>query len=58
MTHFGSPEKPEFENVVVTTTLYNFIARIIGNVVMFVLLEQVVGAHSVAVIQKTLRPTR
>ena len=36
------------------TALDHFISRVVGDVVVFVLLEQVVGAHAIAVIQQTL----
>jgi hypothetical protein len=38
----------------VATALYDFISRIVGDIVMFVLLEQVIGAHPVAMVQQTL----
>lgn len=52
--YLGPPEQPEFENVVMPTALDHFISRVVGDVVVFVLLEQVVGAHAIAVIQQTL----
>lgn len=53
--YLGSPQQPKLENVIVTTTLDDFVSRIVSDVVMFVLLEQVIGAHPVAVVQQTLQ---
>ena len=52
--YFSPPGEPEFEDVVVPTTLDHFVTCIVGDIVVLVLLEQVVGAHSVAVIQQAL----
>ena len=56
-TYFGSPHQPELENVIVATALDDFVAGIVGDVIVFVLLEQVVGAHPVAMVQQTLHQT-
>ena len=53
--YLGSPQQPKLENIIVTTTLDDFVSRIVSDVVMFVLLEQVIGAHPVAMIQQTLQ---
>ena len=53
-TYFGSPHQPELENVIMATALDDFVAGIVGDVIVFVLLEQVVGAHPVAMVQQTL----
>ena len=53
--YLGSPQQPKLENIIVTTTLDDFVSRIVSDVVMFVLLEQVIGAHPVAVVQQTLQ---
>lgn len=44
-----SPHKPKLEDVIVTAALDHFVASVIGDVVVFILLEKVVGAHLVAV---------
>ena len=51
---FRSPHQPKLKDVVVTTALDHLIAGIVGDIVVFVLLEKVVGAHLVAVDQETL----
>ena len=38
-TYLGSPEKPQFEDVVVPAALNSLITRVIGNVIVLVLLE-------------------
>ena len=45
---FGAPHEPQFEDVVVSAALDDLVARVVADVVLFVLLEQVVGAHLVA----------
>ena len=35
--------------------LHHFVARVVRDIVVFVLLEQVVGAHAIAVVQQALR---
>lgn len=52
---FGPPDEPELEDVVVTAALDHLVARVVRHVVVFVLLEQVIGAHPVAVVQQTLQ---
>ena len=51
---FRSPHEPQFKDVVVATALDHLIAGIIGDVVVFVLLEKVVGTHLIAVDQEPL----
>ena len=51
---FRSPHEPKLEDVIMAAALDHLIASIVGDVVVFVLLEKVVGAHLVAVDQKTL----
>lgn len=49
-----SPHEPEFEDVVVATALDHLIAGIVGDVVVFVLLEKVISTHLIAVDQEPL----
>ena len=43
-----SPHKPEFEDIIMPTTLDHFISSIVTHVVAFVGLEQIIGRHLVA----------
>ena len=52
--YLGSPREPKLEDVVVTTALDHLVARVVSDVIMLVLLEQIVGAHPVAVVQQAL----
>jgi hypothetical protein len=54
-TNLGAPHQPQLEDVVVSTALNHFVARVVSDVVVFVLLEQIIGAHLIAINQKTLR---
>ena len=47
--------KPKLEDVIMTTTLDNFIASIKIHVVVLVPLEQVVGRHLIAADKKSLK---
>jgi len=48
-TNFRSPEKPTFEDVIVSPTLDDFVAGVVGDIIVFVLLEQVVRTHLVGI---------
>jgi hypothetical protein len=51
----GAPLKPQFENVIVTATLDDFVTSVIADVIVLVLLEQVVCRHLVTADQKPLK---
>jgi hypothetical protein len=53
-TYLGSPEEPTFEDVIVSSTLDDFVSSIVCDIVVFVLLEQIVCTHCVAVQKQTL----
>ena len=57
LIYFGSPGEPELEDVVMTSALDDLISGIVGHVVVFILLEQVISPHSIAVVQQTLSST-
>lgn len=50
----GAPHKPKLEDVIVSAALDHFVARIEANVVVFVLLEQVVGTHLITIHEQVL----
>ena len=50
----GPPHQPELEDVVVAAALDDLVAGVIGDVVVLVPLEQVVGRHLVAADQEAL----
>lgn len=52
--HLSSPHEPQLEDVDVAPTLQRFVSGVVGQVVVFVLLEQVAGVHLVAVLHQTL----
>jgi len=54
LVSFRTPHEPQFENVVVSATLNDFIASIIAHVIVLVLLEQIVGTHLVRLNQEAL----
>lgn len=47
-THFGFPHEPKLEYVRAATALYVLVAGVVGGVVEFVFLEQVLSARGVA----------
>ena len=49
------PHEPELEDVVVAAALDHLVARVVGDVVVLVALEQVVGRHLVAADQEALQ---
>lgn len=51
------PHEPELEDVHVASTLNGLVPRVVRDVVLFVLLEQVTSAHGVAALQQSLRQT-
>lgn len=53
-SHLGLPHQPELKDVDVSTALDGLVAGVIGDVVLFVLLEEVTGAHGVAACQDAL----
>ena len=55
MTHPRPPLQPEFEDVVVPAALDDLVARVVGDIVVLVPLEQVVGRHLVAADQEALQ---
>lgn len=48
------PHEPQLEDVHVPSTLQSFVSGVVGQIVVFVLLEQVTGVHLVAVLHQTL----
>ena len=50
----GFPPKPQFESIGSSSTLESLVARIVSDVVVFVGLEEVLGAHVVAGTQHSL----
>lgn len=50
-SHLCLPHKPELKDVDVSPTLDGLVTRVVGNVVLLVLLEEVAGAHGVAALQ-------
>lgn len=53
-TYLGSPHEPELEDVHMASTLQCLVSGVVGQVILFVLLEQVAGVHLVAVLHQTL----
>lgn len=47
VSHLGLPHEPELKDVDVSTTLDRFVSRVVGDVILFVWLEQVAGTHGV-----------
>ena len=54
-TYLCSPLEPELEDIIVTTTLNNFVARVVLQVIEFILLEQVSGAHLITAREESLQ---
>ena len=54
-TYPRPPLEPELEDVVVPAALDDLVARVVGDVVVLVALEQVVGRHLVAADQEALQ---
>lgn len=54
LRYLCSPHEPQLEDVHVASTLQRFVSGVVGQVVVFVLLEQVAGVHLVAVLHQTL----
>lgn len=52
--YLGSPHEPELEDVHMASTLQGLVPRVVGQVVVLVLLEQVAGVHLVAVLHQAL----
>lgn len=52
--HLGSPHEPQLEDVHMASTLQSFVSCVVGEVVLFILLEQVAGVHLVAALHQTL----
>lgn len=53
--YLGLPHEPELKDIDVTATLDGFIPGVVGDVVLFVWLEQVAGTHGVAACQDSLQ---
>lgn len=53
-TYLGAPLQPKLEHVIMTAALYHFVARVVLDVVQFVLHEQILGTHLVAADQQPL----
>lgn len=53
-SHLGLPHEPELKDVHVSPALDGLVAGVIGDVVLFVLLEEVTGAHGVTACQDAL----
>lgn len=53
--HLGPPHEPQLEDVHVAAALQRLVPRVVGQVVVFVLLEEVAGVHLVAVLHQALR---
>lgn len=54
-SHLGLPHEPELKDVDVSPALDGLVAGVVGDVVLFVLLEEVTGAHGVAACQDALQ---
>lgn len=54
VSYLRSPQQPAFEDVVVAAALDHFVAGIVADVVVLVLLEQVVSTHLIAVHEEVL----
>lgn len=53
--HLGPPHEPQLEDVHVAAALQRLVPRVVGQVVVFVLLEEVAGVHLVAVLHQALQ---
>lgn len=53
-SHLGLPHQPELKDVDVASALDGLVPGVVGDVVLFVLLEEVAGAHGVAACQDAL----
>lgn len=56
--HLRPPHQPELEYVDVSAALDGLVPRVIGDVVLLILLEQVAGTHLVASLEKALQASR
>ncbi len=54
-SHLGLPHEPELKDVDVPATLDGFVPCVVGDVVLFVWLEQVAGTHGVTACQDSLQ---
>lgn len=54
-THLGLPHEPELKDVDMSATLDCFVPCVVGDVVLFVLLEQVASTHGVTACQDSLQ---
>lgn len=54
-SHLGLPHEPELKDVDVAPALDGLVPGVVGDVVLFVLLEEVTSAHGVAASQDALR---
>lgn len=54
-TNLCLPHKPELEDVHVASTLNGLVPRVVRDIVLFVLLEQVTSTHGVAALQQSLQ---
>lgn len=50
-TNLCLPHKPELEDVHVASALNGLVARVVRDIILFVLLEQVTSTHGVAALQ-------
>lgn len=55
MSHLGLPHEPELKDVDVSPALDGLVPGVIGDVVLFVLLEEIASAHGVAACQDALQ---
>lgn len=53
-TYLGAPLQPKLVHVVMAAALYHLVARVVLDVVQFVLHEQIFGTHLVAADQQSL----
>lgn len=54
-SHLGLPHEPELKDVDVSATLDCFVPCVVGDVVLFVWLEQVASTHGIAACQDSLQ---
>lgn len=54
-SHLGLPHEPELKDVDVSATLDCFVPCVIGDIVLFVWLEQVAGTHGVTACHDSLQ---
>ena len=52
--YFSSPHQPKLKDVIMPSTLYNFVTSIKRNIIVFVLLEKVIRRHFVTFNEYTL----